>query len=219
MIVAPADGLAPPLLCELVREKKLRVAGKGRRIVSPDQLRVRQRLVERGEVAGAVAAGQIVFHERHGEARVRTVAEQRLVEGRDVRCAFRQFAAVDHLPRIRFDRQVQASIRLSDRADRIGRRGRGVAARLGRRTRLGERREADGRRFRPHEARDDEGEVADGPRGGEDVDLAVLRGVGSGQQSREARLQLAARDALDRRGDGDSDARGRVVADRRLRAP
>src|SRR4030095_7323601 len=58
VVVAPADRLAPPLVGELVSDEEIGKAVERRRIVAPHQRRARQRLIERGEVAGAVAARQ-----------------------------------------------------------------------------------------------------------------------------------------------------------------
>ena len=68
VVVAPADRLAPPLVRELVGEEELGKAAERRGIVAPDERRRRQRLVQRGEVAGTVAAGQVAFDQREREA-------------------------------------------------------------------------------------------------------------------------------------------------------
>src|SRR5581483_9746924 len=45
VVVAPADGLPPPLVRYLVRDEELRKVVERRRIVPPRQLRRRQRLI------------------------------------------------------------------------------------------------------------------------------------------------------------------------------
>src|SRR5207249_1239780 len=105
VIIPPADRLAPPLMRELVREKELGERAEGNRIVSPVQRRRRERLIQRGKIAGTVTAGQVVLDQRNGEARIRRVAEQGFVERRDVGGARDEIAAAIGLPRVRLDRQ------------------------------------------------------------------------------------------------------------------
>ena len=104
MVVPPADRLAPPLVRELVREEELRIAPERGRIVAPDELRARELLIERGEIAGAVAARQIALDEGDREARIWRIADERLVEHRHVGGALGELAAALHLPRVGFHR-------------------------------------------------------------------------------------------------------------------
>src|SRR5436190_14650030 len=104
MVVPPADRLTPPLVRELVREEELRIAPERGRIVAPDELRARELLIERGEIAGAVAARQIALDEGDREARIWRIADERLVEHRHVGGALGELAAALHLPRVGFHR-------------------------------------------------------------------------------------------------------------------
>src|SRR5207245_3473418 len=77
VVVPPADRLPPPLVRELVREEEIRIAVEGGRIVAPDELRARERLVQHGEIARAVTARQIALDEGDCEARIWRIADQR----------------------------------------------------------------------------------------------------------------------------------------------
>ena len=67
VVVLPADRLSPPLMSELVREKKFRHARERRRIVAPIQLRERRGVVDDRKVRRAMPARNIVFEHRHRE--------------------------------------------------------------------------------------------------------------------------------------------------------
>ena len=88
-----------------------------------------------------------------------------------------------------------------------------------RRLRIGRRWEGDRQRLRPHEAADDERQVAQGLRGDEQIHLAALRAVFGWRQQRKSALQLAARNAFQSGGHADSNRGGRVVGHRALRIP
>ena len=160
VVVAPADRLSPPLMGELVREEEIGIVAERRRIVSPDERRARQRLVEHREIARAVSARQIAFDDGDGEARIRRVADRSI--RRTARC--RPRGRPTSRPRctctrVGFDRQVQASVRLAGDA------GLFLAAEANR-CGLGAREPAQ-----------EEREIPQRLRGGEQVDLPVLRRI------------------------------------------
>ena len=201
VVVAPADRLSPPLVRELVRDEEVGIVAECRRIVAPHQRRRRERLVEHREIAGTVPARQVALDHGDGKTGVGRVADDRLVEQRDVGGARRHLAPALHLPRVGFDRQIEGAVGLA--------RDAGLARPL----------EPDRRGLGAREAAHDEGEVAQRLRRGEQVDLPVLRRILGREDRRETGFELAARDALDRRRHRNPDARGRVIAHRRLRIP
>ncbi len=107
VIVLPADRLSPPLMRKLVGEEEFREPLEVRRIRSPDEWRVRQRLVERDEVARAVPARQRVLDERQRERLVRCVANDRAIELHDVHGRLGEISRPAEFPLIRQNRQVE----------------------------------------------------------------------------------------------------------------
>ena len=78
--VLPAHGLAPPLMCDFVGQKKLGKTIERRRVAPPRQRHARRGLVERGKVRRAVTARQGVLEQRDRERRIRTIADGRRIE-------------------------------------------------------------------------------------------------------------------------------------------
>ncbi len=204
VVVAPADRLSPPLVRDLMRREEIVVTAERRRIVSPDQRRRRQRLIERRKVTGAVSARKIAFDERHCERRIRHVADDRLIELRDVRRALGQLTTALHLPGIRLDRKIQARIRRSTQRNGVP---------------FFALRKRNRRRLRAREAAHDEREIPHRLHGVEQIHFATLRRILRSRQHRVAGLKLAAGDAIERAWHRQTDRRCRVVGDRRLRIP
>ena len=146
-------------------------------------------------------ARQVALDDRDGEARVRRIADQRLVELRDVGGAIGDLAAALHLPRVGLGREIQRAVGLAGNA--------GVAV----------SREADRRGLGAHEPAHDEREIAQRLRRGEDVDLAIERRVLARQDPGKAGVELAAGDAVQRRRHREAQPRRRVVAHSGLRVP
>ena len=107
VIRAPADRLTPPLVGELVREEEVRIVfERGGIVPRKKERRHRCRFVEHREVAGTMPAGQIAFDERDREARIRIVAEKRLVKLRDLQRAIGHLASAFRVAGIGFDRHL-----------------------------------------------------------------------------------------------------------------
>ena len=152
-----------------------------------------------------MTAGEQVFHQRNGEARVRRIADHRFVETQHVGRTLRQWLGLAGLTRIGLNGQID------------GRQGRRTA--LARaaccRVPLGK---PDNRLLDANETADDEGEVARGARGVEGVRAPTVQRISSGLDF-PGSAQVARRHATVQHGHGDANLRCRVVADRRLWIP
>src|SRR5262245_39137772 len=74
VVVAPANGLAEPLMRDFVRDEEVWKPVERRGVITPDERRKRQRLNNLGEVRRAVSSREVAFGDRDGERGVRQVA-------------------------------------------------------------------------------------------------------------------------------------------------